>query len=79
MSKNVIALVKEIENEVEIKYRRSGHQPNGFEDSAFDAKLAILSEMYELDEELGLVATGTPRLEAYLQLADLYKTCGSWN
>ena len=79
MKKNVIALVKELENEVNIKYKFSGHNPAGFEESAFDEKLAILSEMWEEDEKLGLVKAGTARAEAYIQLADLYKACGSWN
>lgn len=79
MKKNVIALVKELENEVNTKYKFSGHKPNGFEDSAFDAKLAILSDMWDEDEKLGLVKSGTERAEAYIQLADLYKACGSWN
>ena len=79
MEKNDIALVKELEIEVNNKYKFSGHTPDGFEDSAFDTKLAILSDMWEEDEKLGLVKPKTPRAEAYIQLADLYKACGSWN
>ena len=79
MEKNVIALVKELENEVNLKYRLSGHKPDGFEDNAFDEKLSILSDMWEEDEKMGLVKSGTNRAAAYIQLADLYKACGSWN
>ena len=42
----------------------------------FDYKLAILSDLYELDEELGMPRE---KILAYAQVADLYKTCGSWN
>lgn len=79
MNKNVIALVKELECEVDRKYKLSGLKPDGFEETAFDHKLAILSDMYEQDEELGLVDVKTNRFKAYMQLADLYKVCGSWN
>lgn len=77
--KSVIAIVKELENEVEIKYRRSGFEPDGFGDNAFDQKLCILAEMFEEDEKLGLCGSKTNRAEAYCQLSDLYKACGSWN
>lgn len=77
--KNVIAIVKELEKEVDVKYARSGFKPNGFEDNMFDEKIAILADMYEEDEKLGLCGAKSNRAKAYMQLSELYHTCGSWN
>ena len=77
--KNVIAIVKELEKEVELKYKMSGFKPNGFGEDAYGEKLAILSEMYEEDEKLGLCGAKSNRTKAYMQLSELYHACGSWN
>lgn len=77
--KNVIAIVKELESEVELKYKLSGFKPDGFGDDAFSQKLAILSDMFEEDEKLGLCDAKSNRAEAYMQLSELYHTCGAWN
>ena len=76
MKKNVIAYAQELQKKVDERYAISGHKPNGFGDNMFDYKLAILSDLYELDEELGMPRE---KILAYAQVADLYKTCGSWN
>ena len=76
MKKNVIAYAQELQKKVDERYAISGHKPNGFGDNMYDYKLAILSDMYELDEELGMPRE---KILAYAQVADLYKTCGSWN
>ena len=77
--KNAIAIVKELEKEVELKLMLSGFKADGFEDNAFDEKIAILSEMYEEDEKLGLCEAKSNRTKAYMQLSELYHACGSWN
>lgn len=76
MKKDVIDYTQELQEKVDRRYALSGHKPNGFGDNMYDYKFAILSELYELDEELGM-----PREKnlAYAQVADLYKACGSWN
>lgn len=76
MKKNVIAIVNEIENEVDRRYALSGHKPNGFGDTMYDHKLAILSDMYEADEAQGMTKE---KEKAYAQIADTYTASNSWN
>lgn len=76
MGKNVIAYTQELQREVDRRYALSGHKPDGFGDSMFEYKFAILSELYELDEELGMPEE---KILAYAQVAELYKSCASWN
>ena len=77
--KSVIAIVEELKKEVEVKYALSGFKPNGFEDNEFDEKIAILADMFEEDEKLGLCEAKSNRAKAYMQLSELYHACGSWN
>ncbi len=76
MKKNVIAYAQELQREVDKRYAISGHKPNGFGDNMYDYKFAILSEMYDLDEEFGMPRE---KVFAYALVADLYRACGSWN
>lgn len=74
--KNTIAYTKELRNEVVMKLKLQGCKPDGFTTTMFDHALAILSEMYERDEEIGM---DSAKSKAYCELAEYYKACGSWN
>jgi hypothetical protein len=76
ITKTVTEYTQEIQQEVDRRYESAGHKPNGFGDSMYAYKLAILSDLFEKDEELGM-----PRAKntAYGKVADIYEACGSWN
>lgn len=76
---NIIAIVEELKKNVEYRYTLNSHTPNGFEETAFDIKLTILSDLFEEDEKIGLCNKDSDGEKAYIQLAELYKACGSWN
>lgn len=76
MKKTVTEYMQEIQQEVDRRYKIEGHKPNGFGDSMYSYKLAILSDLFEKDEQMGM-----PREKntAYGNVADIYEACGYWN
>ena len=76
MKFTIPGMIEELKKEVDRRLAASGENPEGFGASVFDSKLAILSEMYEREEELGI---DPKKSTAYCTLADYYRACGSWN
>lgn len=76
MKKKVFECVQELKKEVDRRYAMAAYKPNGFGDNMYEYKFAILSEMFELDSELGMPRE---KLLAYAQISDLYDSCSSWS
>ena len=77
MKKNVAAIKKEIQQEVDRQYNIEGYIPDGFGDNMYQYKLSILVNMYEKEEELGTIPKD--REKAFAQIAEEYETLGGWS